>query len=93
MKPSTTFANWIRSNSGRLAKESEDFQHTVATTSLTLEMIEMNEEMGQAATEYAIQLFKKFEADVKERGWDMPDIDLPKIKVVKPVAKSGGYQR
>lgn len=86
MKPSTIYARWIKSNSARLATEDVDFQHLVASVSFYLDMIEMNPKgLSQGVADSAVHLFGKLQSEIKGRGMEPPAINLPKIKVVKPL--------
>lgn len=94
MKPSTIFTNWIKANSARIASESAEFQHTIATVSLTLDMLELNRNRATPAmADSAKKLFEKFQAEITARGWAPPAIKLSKIKIITPKPMTGGHSQ
>jgi hypothetical protein len=86
LKASTAFDRWIRSNSAAIAEDSSDqFKHLIATTSLLLKMIEGNPKgVAGVTAEYVAETMKKLKAEIEKRGMKPPDIQMPKIKVVRP---------
>ena len=84
MKPSTIFERWIKANSARLEAEDAEFKHLVTSVAFYLDMIEMNEEMSPGAAESAVHLLQRFTAEAGAKGYQLPDVTMPKIKIVKP---------
>lgn len=97
LKPSTLFARWIKANSASLEGESEEFKFLVTQVSFYLDMLEMagNRKHGisPGAADSAKHLFERFQTDAKAKGYELPAITLPKIKVVRPppTDRTGGH--
>lgn len=92
LKPSTIFTRWIKANSTRLGHEDAEFKHLVTSVSFYLDMIELNPKgLSQGAADSAVHLFDRFKTDAKAKGYELPAVTMPKIKVVRPIAQPGGF--
>lgn len=86
MKPSTTFARWIKANSERIAADSSDeFKSLVVTVSTVLDMLDASPKgVAGVTAEYVAETLARLKAELDRRDMEAPDIRLPKIKVVRP---------
>lgn len=85
LKPSTKFDRWAQANAGRIDQEGKELRLLVDLISLELKSIERARKGYPAILfDAAVERQTKLKDELEACGIDLPDVQIPKIKIIRP---------